>query len=340
MRWLPVAVVIALPVSGCVYHDSTRDHANVAYAGDITFQWSFPGGSTCSHLPDVRFIHVTLDGPSGPEPLDQRGWYNCTVAGFDGITLKNFDPATYTFTIDAYDSSQTVRLYSATGRVAVNGNITQSVMLNRIHSSGTIEISWKLMFQDQEISCAQASVSKVRVYINDDPPQDLGCNLTDANGHPVQGYAWEKTPGSYQVAIDGLAADGSTFFMSAMKSITLGEGQYQRVEFDLVPDGARGDINFKWSFEGGYSCADTAWAPYVHVSVSSPLGAELLENNGWFGCRVAGVDGIVLMNFSGGPYSFTIDAYDERKTLREFSGTGTVYVDGNVTKTVVLHPTQ
>jgi hypothetical protein len=55
--------------------------------------------------------------------LDSNGYYPCTANAVDGITLHNFLPGSYSFTIEGYDADNAI-LFAKSGNFTVNGNIT------------------------------------------------------------------------------------------------------------------------------------------------------------------------------------------------------------------------
>ena len=92
-----------------------------------------------------------------------------------------------------------------------------------------------------------------------------------------------------------------------------------------------GDVTVSWSFSG-QTCAQ-AGVQTVHVTIPG----ETLENDGMYPCLVAGYPGIVLHNFAGGSYSFTVEGvgYDN---VVHFEGSGSFVVDGSVRPNIDLTP--
>jgi hypothetical protein len=84
--------------------------------GDVTFAWSFAGNS-CYQDGRVRQVLITIPG----EQLANQGYYPCTSNGYDGITLYDFAPGTYEFSLDAIDGDNYYS-YRATGTFHVDGN--------------------------------------------------------------------------------------------------------------------------------------------------------------------------------------------------------------------------
>lgn len=90
-----------------------------------------------------------------------------------------------------------------------------------------------------------------------------------------------------------------------------------------------GDVTFLWNFSSR-SCAQAGVAS-VHVSIPG----QTLANGGVFACNTAGTDGITLLSFAGGQYSYAIEGLNATgQTL--YQGSGTFTVNGSVTVTASL----
>ncbi|MGC4116373.1 MAG: thrombospondin type 3 repeat-containing protein [Myxococcales bacterium] len=277
MRWLSIALVVALPLSGCIIpttsdidrdedgitnstdncpdlynpdqQDENNDGVGDACEGDITFYWTF-GGHSCNQAPEVEKVHITLTGPRGVEDLEAGGYYKCSPANVDGIRLTNFVVGSYTFRIDALDLAG-VTVYTTTGTLHVTSHSDPvvTVDLPPVSRNGTAQLFWQ--FRDKNnaiVPCASTGiadgtpVSKVRVYINNEAPQDLQCTQNDQNGKPVQGWSWDLSAGSYQVVMDGIVvrtgSDGKPYeelWYSATQTVTVISNQTNNVTFDLLP---------------------------------------------------------------------------------------------------------
>src|SRR4051812_25573716 len=66
-----------------------------------------------------------------------------------------------------------------------------------------------------------------------------------------------------------------------------------------------GDVTFLWSF-GGNTCAMVPAIANVKITVSG----QTLQNDGIYPCSTNGTAGIVLNDFKGGLYSYTIQGRD------------------------------
>jgi hypothetical protein len=95
--------------------------------------------------------------------------------------------------------------------------------------------------------------------------------------------------------------------------------------------GTSGNVVFLWNFAGA-TCASTPAVTDVVISVPG----ETLSNGGAFPCSSGSTDGIQLLNFAAGSYSFTIEGRSGTGAAL-YTGAGTFTVNGNVTVTVTLN---
>jgi hypothetical protein len=245
MRGLSLALIAVLGLTGCIVHHNTE----TGWPGDIVFYWSFPNSQTCSQVPGAPFIHVTLTGTRGTEVLPQEGWYNCRSAGTDGVVLTDFNPGSYTYTVDAYDSNQSKILYTTTGTLRVDGDITVNVTLNPTVVTGEMQLYWKFWKPDNsfnytEVACASAGiaknqagsatpgVTKIKVGIDNEPVQVISCSTG-----VVQGASWELNPGSHQVTLEGVVVRDSVeeVWYGQTQTVTVVSGQSKDATFDMYP---------------------------------------------------------------------------------------------------------
>lgn len=141
LRPLPLLLALAVMGSGCIVQHaatspsealSSRDGGS-GPAGDanITFAWTFDGLS-CA-LASVATVVVTMPG----ELIENAGRFPCASGSQEGITLEDFFPGTYPYTLEAYDTAGNLR-YQASGTVQVDGAPQfESVTLNATADGGT-----------------------------------------------------------------------------------------------------------------------------------------------------------------------------------------------------------
>jgi len=120
MRIGIVGLALALSLTACGHG------GHEAAPGDVTLLWHFSDGNTCDSAgPYAATIEVSIPG----EALANGGDYPCQSAGTDGITLDNFAPGTYDFSITAFDLNG-APTYTQSGTFLVDGDITVDVTLD------------------------------------------------------------------------------------------------------------------------------------------------------------------------------------------------------------------
>ena len=122
-RLLSLAALLVLPfLPGCYVSSSSH----TSYSGDVTFYWSFEGAS-CRQESAIEYVLVHIPG----ESLDNDGYFYCTNGGIDGITLHDFAPGSYSYTLTAIDYDGTESYYGS-GGFTVDGDVgvTDDLTLN------------------------------------------------------------------------------------------------------------------------------------------------------------------------------------------------------------------
>lgn len=94
---------------------------------------------------------------------------------------------------------------------------------------------------------------------------------------------------------------------------------------------ASGNIIFLWNFDS-LSCAQASSVQSVRITIPG----QTLMNAGVFQCNNGGSDGIQLLNFAGGTYSYTIEGLSSTSQVL-YGASGTVTVNGTVQKNVTLN---
>jgi hypothetical protein len=96
--------------------------------------------------------------------LLNNGNYACSTLGVDGITLHDFAPGSYPYTMEGVDFNGRV-LFQASGTFIIDGSRTVMVDLAPTGSAGSYaHLNWVL---PGNASCSQAGVSTVDVTIDD-----------------------------------------------------------------------------------------------------------------------------------------------------------------------------
>lgn len=260
---LLVAFLALSTLGGCIYHDYD-DHgparpAPVTYPGDVTLSWSF-GGYTCSQAPEVRGVHVVVNG----EVLENDGYFPCLVDGYPGITLYDFVPGAYSYSVEAYGwDDQT--LYFASGSFVVNGDVRASLDLTPVgQPSSYAYISWYFPANDLATvpSCSQAKVRYVDVRIDDGQWERFDCELGFAQPGIQTGYLQPGLHSIELVALDSLYEYPTHYFYG-----TLTTQANAPVASDYQLQWNVGGAAISWELTNGSTAETCSQAGVSHVTV-------------------------------------------------------------------------
>jgi len=156
-------------LSGCIARDQV-------YSGNVQFTWTF-SGLTCSQVPQVTSVQVIIPG----EQLENNGVYPCLTANYPGILLHDFLPGTYSFTLNALDSSGNT-LFTGSGNFTINGDVRVAIDLTPVGGPTSYAyLSWTFPANSLSATptCAQAgmdfAVDYVDVQIDQGQVQRYNC---------------------------------------------------------------------------------------------------------------------------------------------------------------------
>jgi hypothetical protein len=246
-----VAFLVAGSMSGCVIYGGGGGGGGnpPGNPGDVTFEWTFDGG-LCSSVPDVKSVRISIPG----ETLQNGGVFPCLVTGHPGIVLQDFDPGSYSFTIDALDYSGNV-IFVDSGAFTVNGNVVVLTDLQPAPGANSYAyLAWKF---PSSWNCAEAEVSWVRVSIDYGDWTEYPCTEGFNTGGVVTDWL---SSGHHTIELEGLGADGYRYFRYA-GSLTTSVGSPIFVEYNLP--WSVGGVSVKWQLNGGV-CSTTANSAYVN----------------------------------------------------------------------------
>jgi hypothetical protein len=200
-RLLVALFCIASVSTGCVIVDDGDCNNCNAQPGDVTFLWTF-NGLRCDQARDVYGVNITIPG----ESLLNNGKYACSTAGVDGITLHDFAPGSYPFTLEAVDFTNQV-IFAANGTFVINGNRTVSVDLAPTGSPASYAyLNWN--FPGGQ-SCFQAGVASVDVILDNLPAHNVACT----DGQQTPGLQTPQLdPGSHYIEFVARASNGQPLY--------------------------------------------------------------------------------------------------------------------------------
>lgn len=266
-RFFPmVLAAMAVGSSSCVFTTGGGSY------GDVTLVWAFGAEQLgCAMVPEVAQVTIQIPG----EELQNAGTYGCLNGRATGITLLDFAPGTYSYTIQGRDSGGAV-LYEGSGTFRVNGSVTVSAILFASpNAKGGAYLTWSLPGGSW---CASSpAVTQVQVSIDQGTPFDIPC----AEGQTSTGaFVTGLTAGSHRIDLSAHEASGFVYY-GATSSITVIPGTATSQHYAL--DWVVGGLPVRWSFTDGrgveLSCAQ-AGVTDVYVNLADPTGAFLYDGAG------------------------------------------------------------
>ena len=117
-RLVALSALALLPFMPGCYISGGHGSTYRAQPGNVTFNWAFEG-RTCGQERAIQYVLVEIPG----EKLAGNGYFYCRNDGYDGITLHDFAPGTYNYTLTAidYDGYES---YAGYGSFTVDGDVS------------------------------------------------------------------------------------------------------------------------------------------------------------------------------------------------------------------------
>ncbi len=295
----------------------TVDLASQGASGDVTFLWNF-GGHAAWEVPSVSKVYITIPG----QTLSNGGVYAPTNANVDGITLTNFVPGSYSFTIQGLTDNNVV-LYEAAGTFGVNGPVTVNVGLQpKAGGPAYARVTWHFPQVGSVTSpnCGQANgITTVTISIDGAAPQTVNCT----DGFNTSGVSITTTPGNHTIDLWGYDNNSFGYFAKRASLPTLYAGA--EVAVDYTFDWAVGSLPMKWSFTTGgitYTCAQLGISQVRIDLIDSQNQYVYSQANGiMVPCSTNGVQGTTFPYLYGDTYKVSIQAMDSTSALYRTNAT-------------------
>jgi hypothetical protein len=263
----------------------------------VSFLWSFGVEGRCANVPAVKSIKVTIPG----ETLDNNGVYACSTAGVDGITLRDFQAGSYTYTIEALDSTGT-SIYATSGGFSVNGNGLVRADLTRTAApvSGDITFLWTFGADGRCVDVP--AVKSIKITIPGETLANNGvyaCSTAGVDGITLRDFRG----GNYSYTLQAIDAYGKVIYLGSGSVAVNGNKQ---VRVDLTPDG-KTYAYVSWFFppKGSYNRPTCAQANVTSMKAS-------IDNGEWVSVSCeegqTGI-GIATPYLEPGPHTLRLVAY-------------------------------
>lgn len=316
---LVALLCVTLASTGCTINNNGQ--GNEPVPGDVSFHWSFSGTSAgrCADVPEVKSIRITIPG----QTLANGGVLPCNTAGVDGITLRDFAPGRYSYTVDALGGADEV-LYSGGGSFSVDGDEQVTVSLARVvHPPvpGDVSFRWSFAGAGSGHCVDVPDVKSIRISIPGETLPSGGVYPCDTAG--VDGIIlYDFSPGTYDYALEALSSSGQVLY-SGSGSFTVNGSVL--VDATLTPRGGENSYAYlSWTFPANGS----SWNPTctqagvvsVDVSIDGGAWSRLDCTEGWNDSQVVtpyltqGSHTLAFIGWSSGgqPYYYATGAVETR----------------------------
>lgn len=266
-KLLTAFLVVAAMTQGCVIY-SDRDGGGGGGAntnipppvpGNVTVSWSF-AGQTCSDIPQIKSLAITIPG----EALQNDGLYPCTAAGYPGITLHDFAPGTYSFTIQALSYSNET-MYTGSGTFVVNGDTRVNIDLTPVGGPTSYAyLTWRFPPNQSfnNPTCAQAGITTVEASIDGAPYTPLDC-LDGQTSPGVMTPMME--PGMHSISLLAKSANDYVYYRFDGNLQTFNGSP---VSGDYAMNWAVGGAALAWSITNGQVAQTCAQAGISNVGIN------------------------------------------------------------------------
>lgn len=316
--FLGAVAAVGMSLTGCVCVIDTSRHP-----GSITMRWTF-GGQQCATLPDITQVRITMSG----QTLQNGGIYPCITNGTAGIVLLDFASGTYPYTIEAMDSSNTV-LYSATGSVYVNGDVTETVDLQPVAGVRTTAyVSWTFptsYLGQANPGCgtvAQVPIAYVYIYLDGSRTALVpASNCSDGFGASVALAG--VTSGTHTIDLQATDSSNRVYLTKhSTLQVVLGGGAVNSYTFDW----AVGGLAVAWSLSNGGASITCGAAGVTDMYViltnqANPTDQPYGPNGALVQCSALGT---VFSSLPPATYEVVIQGYGTATTLYRSTTTGSV----------------
>lgn len=297
-----VALFLAVS-SGCVVVKNNPKPHN----GNITLLWSF-GGSKCFQVQGVTRVHIVMPG----QTLAQSGIYPCTANNTDGVTLLNFAPGTYPYTITG-ENDAGAQFYTGSGSVTVvDGDVQQAIDLTAATGAPAYAyITWSFptVGSNPNPTCAQAGITNVVVSIDNGQGQAFTCGTGEA-ASGASGVLVTTVGGTHSIDVSASDDAGFYYFHAAgtLPPLVAGASVAQTVSLQWNA----GSLPVRWTFSSGGVTRTCAYvgATQVRIDLKDSHGNWVYDANTgtMVDCSTNGLQGTTFLYLYPDTYTVYVQA--------------------------------
>jgi hypothetical protein len=297
-KLLGILLVAASLGSGCVVYDNSSGYYGPTTSGNVTFSWSFGSGLSCS-TSNVSYVVVNIPG----ETLQNSGQFPCTTNGYPGITLNDFAPGDYNYTLDAYDQANTL-LFTQSGAFTVNGDVSLNVQLDPAGGANSYAfLNWSFQAAANAPQCG-VDFTQVVATFDGDPNTATTYNCADGTGgQPVAtNYV---AAGSHMLELDAMNGNGFVYASrSAPITTVTGAPSSQSFQLNWVVGGvAVGWTFFDASHTGGTTDCSAVGVDTMNANFQRASDGFLLYGSAGDSFACAGANPSVYNALPAGNYN-------------------------------------
>ncbi len=220
-------------------------------SGNVVFSWTF-GGKTCGQSSSVNSVVIDIPG----ETLNMNGVYPCLDnTSYPGVTLKNFLPGSYNYSIKAIDSSSTT-LFTGSGTFKINGDTRVDIDLTPAGGPNSFAyLGWTFppLAGAANPTCTQAGITSVKVSIDGAADKTYACS--EGVGTTPTAQTPYLASGSHSIRLSAVDSVGYEYFRFT-GTLTTFAGNPVDAAYQLP--WSVGGVAVKWSISdslGAISCA-------------------------------------------------------------------------------------
>jgi hypothetical protein len=204
----------------------------------------------------------------------------CNNSGTDGATFVGFPSGSYTASLEARDATNQIR-FRASVPVVVNGqDVSVQVKLEPVMSGspGEVRVKWSFppLSVAQRPTCAQATMTRVKVSVNGGAAQEVNCSVGEPSG---SGFRISNLSGTVRVALEASDMTGFVYFSKEERVVPSAMGS---TDVTVALEWAVGSLPVRWEFrESGQakSCAQVG-VTSVYLNLRTSTGQFLYPGAG------------------------------------------------------------
>lgn len=239
----------------------------------VIFLWNF-AGQTCAQA-GTSMVVVNI-----PNTSVRNQSFRCNTSGTDGVVVQGVAAGSYTATLEGRDAANALKFRGTASLRVVDQDISAPVRLEPVMASGPgdLLIKWTLppLSVSNTPTCAQATITTVKVAVNGGSPREERCTVGEPSG---AGVRLSNLTGSARVELAAADTNGFVYFTASQQVPVVPSAS---TPVTLVFDWAVGSLPVKWQLREGtqtLTCAQ-AGVTSMFLNLRTPEGSFVYPNAG------------------------------------------------------------